>query len=157
MWKIAIKLFGLFVLILLIETTITPYISGFLRIDLFLGLIMGLVIYVPFAYGITATFIFSFLLQAFSGARLGSLPFVYIGVYLGIELVKGFVYPENILVQIALVCVFNVLVVAITGGFMDIWFVEEGLCPLILGTALTGLAAPVMIVTIKQLYQKNES
>ncbi|MCD6569196.1 MAG: hypothetical protein J7L53_00660 [Deltaproteobacteria bacterium] len=157
MLKVAIKLFGLFLLILLIEVTIIPSISSSLRIDLFLGLIMGLVIYAPFTYGVVSTFIFSFLLQAFSGVRLGVFPFVYVGAYLGIEFVKDIIYLESIVSQVVVACIFNILIASITGGLMDRWFIEEGLLPLIFGTALTGLFAPVMTFTIKQLWPADES
>ena len=151
-----IRFFCLFIFILLMETTVVPSISGSLRIDFFLAAIIGFVLYVPFSYGIFFVFVASFLLQAHSGILTGILPFVYILVYLGVWLVKDFVYLENSRSQFIIACLFNLLIIVSTGLMMNRWFMAEGIRQVILNAAITGLCAPPLIFCINYLWPANE-
>jgi len=157
MVKKGIKISGLFLLILLSETSLFPYLISPLRIDLFIGVIIGMVICLPFTTGGIYTLVLSFFLQAFSGAKLGFMPFAYISSYFGLVALKNIVYLENIISQIILGSVFNILTIGLVRLFISIRFSISLLSIILLGSILTGFTTPAIVYLVKVLCGENEA
>ncbi|MDX9763027.1 MAG: hypothetical protein RBT82_13335, partial [Desulfomonilia bacterium] len=91
-WKFQISLFGILFAVILMEATVIPAVWAPLRVDFFIGMIIGQIIFVPFSQGFPFVILGSLILQAFSGARLGLIPLLYIFIFLAIEMLKNFIY-----------------------------------------------------------------
>jgi len=156
MWRIQISLVCVLLGVLLLEITIFPFVWSSLRIDLFLGMVIGLVVYSPFVFGFCFVFIASLMLQAFSGARMGYLPFAYVLAYFFLDMMKGLIFLENILAQCILGCLLNLAIVYTAGLFVNMDILQEGWLPLLAGAGLTGMLCPGMAYIVKWLWSGYE-
>ena len=110
MLRTHISLAGIIFLAVFFETVFVPGIWNALRVDLFIGMIIGVMIHLGFSQGLTFVLVTSLFLQAFSGARPGLVPMIYLGIFLVVCLLKGIIYMENILTQLILAGVLSILV-----------------------------------------------
>ena len=99
-WKKSTSLILLVIISLIFQIKIFPWISAGLRIDLFLCMVISLCIFTRFPYGLLLVLGISYMLQAFSGAKAGFLPFCYIGSYLILDLIKNVLFLDTIPAQI---------------------------------------------------------
>ncbi|MFY9399427.1 MAG: hypothetical protein WAR22_13795, partial [Desulfomonilia bacterium] len=66
-WKYQISLFGILLAAVCLEATIIPSVWSPLRVDFFIGMIIGQIIFIPFSPGLVFVIVGSLVLQAFSG------------------------------------------------------------------------------------------
>ncbi len=151
MRQLIASLFGILLVIIILEAVIVPGIWAPLRIDFFVGMIMGLVLWVPFDIGFAFLILGSIILQSFSCARAGYLPFVYVLTYLGLDVVRNIFYLENAVTQILFAMVFYVIGVILAEFFIDIKLSPGAWLHLLSGTLMTGLVAPLMVKLIEKL------
>ena len=81
MLRTQISLLGIIFLAVFIETVLIPDVWSGLRIDLFIGMIIGIIIQMSFSEGLAFVIVASIILQAFSGARPGLIPMIYLCTY----------------------------------------------------------------------------
>lgn len=157
MWRLQISLFGILFAIILAEVTIIPSIWAPLRVDFFIGMIIGQIIYIPFSQGFPFIIISALILQAFSGARLGMIPLLYILSFLVIDFLKNLVYLENIYTQVVLGIGFYLVLMFITAVFTNLNALEDKAVPLIAGALLSGGATPAIVNIVYRLKITYES
>lgn len=157
MWKLQISLFGILFVLILVEAAIIPMVLPNLRIDFFIGMIIGLIIYTPYSQGFPFVILASLILQAFSGARLGYLPLLYIFTYLAIDLVKHVVYIESTLTQSIIGGIFYLLTTVAVFASVQESIVITNPGSLFAGALITGIASPVMTSLVGHLKITYES
>ena len=143
-WKFQISLFGILFAAILLEVGIIPLIWAPLRVDFLIGMIIGQIIFVPFSQGFPFIILASLILQAFSGARIGFIPLIYIAVFIIIDILKNVIYLENVFTQALLGIFFYSLMASATAVIVGSHFLEEATVPLIAGMGITGFVTPVM-------------
>ncbi len=151
-----VSLFAMLLAVMLVEATILPHFMGPVRVDFFVGLIMGLVIYAPFDIGFIFTVLAAICLQSLAGGRLGYLPFVYALIYLGFDLAKNLFYLENPLTQMVFGFLFNLTAVYVAVLFADVQFAAGGRWPIFVGSGLTGAVCPLMVKMILEVFGDDE-
>ncbi|HQP31069.1 MAG TPA: hypothetical protein PLB81_07055 [Deltaproteobacteria bacterium] len=156
MWRIYGSLSALLVVTVLVEVTVIPALWSNLRVDLFLGLVVGLAVYGPFSHGFVFTALSTLLLQAFTGARFGYLPFVYMMIYFLLDVMKGLIFLENIVVQCLLGFILNLVIVEAATLFVRMDVLQEGWLPLLAGAGCTALATPLMAYTVRLIWSGYE-
>ncbi len=152
-----IKIGCLFVSVVIIETSVFPDIANLVRIDLFLGLILGMVITIPFGTASILVIVLSFLLQAFSGASMGSLPFIYLITFLGLTAAKNVVYLENIVSQIFLGGLSYILGIVLARLFTPIYVSPPFIASVLASSLLTGIATPLVVYMVRILWRQDEA
>jgi len=156
-WKFQISLLAIFLVAVFLEVTIIPSFWAPLRVDFFIGMIIGQVIFVQFSQGFSFVVVATLLLQAFSGARLGLIPLIYIAIFLAVDLLKNVIYLENVFTQALLGIIFfwgiTSAIALITGSHL----LEEMNISLIAGLVLTGLITPVMASVVGRLQAAYEA
>jgi hypothetical protein len=157
MARIQISLFGILFLAIFIESFIVPGLWGPLRADLFIGMSIGVVIYLSFSEGLIFVMVSSLILQAFCGARPGLLPMLYLVGYLAMDLLKNIIYMENVLTQFLLAAAFNALMVAAYASSMNMVLGQAEILPLVAGSLLTGTLSPFMAAMVGQLKKTYDS
>lgn len=159
-WKFQISLFGILFAAILLEVGIIPSLWSPLRIDFLIGMLIGQVIFIPFSQGFPFVILASLIVQAFSGARIGLLPFIYIAVFLTIDVLKHVIYLENMFTQAFLSIFFYSLIASATAVITGSNYLEDGVVPLVAGMIITGIVSPVMASVIGRLrtaYEVYES
>ena len=151
MWRLQISLFGILFAIVFLEATIIPFIWPPLRVDFFIGMIIGQIIYIPFSQGFPFIILASLILQAFSGARLGLIPLLYILAFLGIDFLKNVVYLENVYSQMVLGMVFYLIIAIITLVLTDTTALTGRAVPVLAGAILSGVFCPAMVYIVCRL------
>ncbi|HON38457.1 MAG: hypothetical protein QM299_10995 [Pseudomonadota bacterium] len=151
MWKFQISLFGILFVAILMEATVIPAVWAPLRVDFFIGMIIGQIIFVPFSQGFPFVILGSLILQAFSGARLGLIPLLYIFIFLAIEVLKNFIYLENAYTQALLGIFFYFLFVVAMAFLSDFSYLKGTTSPLAAGAVLTGCLSPMMVYIVGRL------
>jgi hypothetical protein len=141
----------------LFEVTIIPSFWAPLRIDFFIGMIIGQVLFVQFSQGFSFVILATLLLQAFTGARLGLIPLIYIAIYLVVDLLKNVIYLENVFTQALLGVIFFWIITSATALITGSYLLEEMNISLIAGLAVTGLVTPVMASIVGRLQTACES
>jgi len=157
MLRTQISLLGIIFLAVFIETVLVPYVVSGLRVDLFIGMIIGIIIYLGFSEGLTFIMVASIILQAFSGARLGLVPMIYLCTFLLVDLLKGVIYLENIITQLILAVGIYILTAAVLVVSMDLNLTRVELISFSASAALTGLMSPLMVVLIDRLKKTYDS
>ena len=157
MLRTQISLLGIIFLVVFIEAVVVPGIWSSLRVDLIIGMIIGIIIHLEFSQGLFFVMIVSLLLQAFSGARPGLVPLVYLGAFLVLELLKGLVYLENVFTQVLLAAAIFALASGAVVLSMDLTFTHVEIIPLAIGAMLTGLASPAMVALVERLKKAYEA
>jgi hypothetical protein len=152
MARVQISLVGILFVVLFIETIIVPELWSTLRVDLLIGMCIGVIIHLSFSQGLIFMMISSLTLQAFSGARPGFLPLLYLFGYLVLDLLKNVIYMENVLTQVLLAASFNVLMVAAYAVSMNMVVLGEAeMWPLFTGSLITGVLSPFMVAMVSHL------
>lgn len=157
MWRRQISLIGILVGVLLLEVTIIPWLWSSLRVDLFLGMVLGLAIYSPFPQGFFFVLLAAPVLQAFTGARAGYLPFAYVLAYVIIDLMKGFIFLENVVVQCLLGLLFSLAILFTAGLFVRLDVLQEGWVPILLGAGITAGICPVLVACVRMIWSGYEA
>ncbi len=157
MVRTQISLFGILFLAVFLETIIVPGLWSQLRMDLLIGMTIGVIIHLTFSQGLVFIMIASLFLQAFSGARPGFVPMMYLFSFLTIDILKRVIYLENVLTQLVLALVFNMLLVVAYVISMDMELEGLEFWPLITGSILTGLMSPLMVRIVGHLKKAYES
>jgi hypothetical protein len=157
MLRTQISLLGIIFLAVFIETVLIPGVWSTLRIDLFIGMIIGIIIQMSFSEGLAFVIVASIILQAFSGARPGLIPMIYLCTYLIIYLLKGIVYMENVFTQLILAMVIYILAACSLIVSLDLNLTWSELIPLATGAVLTGLISPLMVVLVDRLKKAYEA
>lgn len=155
-WKYQISLFGVLLAAVCLEATIIPSVWSPLRVDFFIGMIIGQIIFIPFSQGFGFVIIGSLVLQAFSGARLGFIPLVYIVTYLAVEVLRNVIYLENAFTQALLGVIFYCLILAATVVLTEVSCLEGLALPLAAGALLTGASTPIMVSIVGRLQRAYE-
>ena len=156
MWRLQISFFGILFAIILMEVTVIPSLWAPLRVDFFIGMIIGQIIYIPFSQGFPFVILASLILQAFSGARLGLIPLLYILVFLAIEFLRNLVYLENTFTQLVMGIGFYLALMVVGVIFTDISTIEGKMVPLIVGALLSGFVSPAMVYIVCRLQTAYE-
>lgn len=151
MWRLEISLFGILFAVIFAEVTVVPSIWTPLRVDFFIGMIIGQIIYMPFSRGFPFVIISALILEAFSGARIGLISLLYILAFLAVDMLKSIVYLENIYTQIIIGFVLYLLMVLATMILVDIGAPEEKAIGMIVGAFFSGLVTPVMVYMVYRL------
>ena len=151
------KVTCLFLATVTMETSLFPVIVDTVRIDLFIGLILGMVIATSFGTAGILVIVFSFLLQAFSGASLGSLPFIYLTIFLGLTAAKNMVYLENTISQMVLGTAFYVLGIVLFRLFIPIHISLGFVASILASSVLTGLTTPLIVYMVRMLWREDEA
>lgn len=157
MLKTQISLLGIILLVIFIETVVVPGIWSQLRVDLFLGMVIGVIIHLGFSQGLAFVMVSSILLQAFSSARPGLLPLFYLFVFISIEILKDIIYLENLLTQMGLAGTFFVLAAVTLAAFLDVSMTLQEALPLVAGTMITGAVSPLMAALVGRVKKAYEA
>ena len=157
MLRTQISLLGIIFLAVFIETVLIPGVWSGLRIDLFIGMIIGIIIQMSFSEGLAFVMVASIILQAFSGARPGLVPMIYLCTYLIVDLLKSIVYLENVFTQLILAVVVYMIAECSLVVSMDLTLTWSELIPLAAGAVLTGLASPLMVGLVDRLKKAYEA
>jgi len=150
-WKLQISLLGIFIAALMMEVSIIPSLWAPLRVDFLIGMIIGQIVFIPFSQGFPFVILASLLIEAFSGARVGLLPLLYIAVFLATDFLKEVIYLENVFIQGFLGVFFYVVIAGATAMITGATFLEDMIIPLIAGMAMTGALSPVMAALVGRL------
>ncbi len=150
-WKLQISLLGIFIAALMMEVSIIPSLWAPLRVDFLIGMIIGQIVFIPFSQGFPFVILASLLIEAFSGARVGLLPLLYIAVFLATDFLKEVIYLENVFIQGFLGVFFYVAIAGATAMITGATFLEDMIIPLIAGMAMTGALSPVMAALVGRL------
>lgn len=157
MLRTQISLAGIIFVAVFFETVLVPGVWSMLRVDLFIGMIIGVMIHLSFSQGLTFVLITSLLLQAFSGARPGLVPMIYLGIFFVVCLLKGIIYMENILTQLILAGVLSILVASALVISLDQNLSQAELVSMAAGGVLTGLLSPLMVALVGSLKKAYEA
>ena len=157
MLRTQISLAGIIFLAVFFETVLVPGVWSMLRVDLFIGMIIGVMIHLSFSQGLTFVLVTSLLLQAFSGARPGLVPMIYLFIFFVVCLLKGIIYMENILTQLILAGVLSILVASALVISLDLNPSQTDLVSMAAGGVLTGLLSPLMVALVGSLKKAYEA
>jgi hypothetical protein len=150
-WKLQISLLGIFVASVLVEITIIPSLWAPLRVDFLIGMIIGQIIFLPFSQGFPFVILASLIIEAFSGARIGLIPLLYIAVFLATDLLKEVIYLENVFIQAVLGVLFYFVMAGVAAMITGATFLGDMIIPLAVGMVLTGAVSPVMAALVGRL------
>ncbi len=157
MLRTQISLAGIIFLAVFFETVLVPGVWSMLRVDLFIGMIIGVMIHLSFSQGLTFVLVTSLLLQAFSGARPGLVPMIYLCIFFVVCLLKGIIYMENIFTQLILAGVLSILVASALVISLDLNLSQAELVSMAVGGVLTGLLSPLMVALVGSLKKAYEA
>ena len=118
---------------------------------------MRQIIYMPFSQGFPFVILSALILQAFSGARIGLIPLLYILTFLAIDMIKNMIYLENIYTQIVVGMGFYLVITFCTVILTDTGALEGRALPLIVGAVLSGCISPAMVYIVCRLKVAYES
>lgn len=157
MLKTQISLIGVVFLAVFIQTVLIPGIWSPLRVDLFLGMIVGVIIHVGFSHGLLFVLVSSFLLQAFTGARAGLVPLFYVFTFLAVDVIKDIIYLENVMTQLVLGALFSALSAWALVVFLDTSPTLSEIIPMVTGCLLTGCVSPLMVSLVGRVKRAYET
>lgn len=157
MLKTQISLLGIVFLAVFIEIVLMPGLWTPLRIDLLFGMVIGVIIHLGFSQGLFFVLVSSLFLQAFSGARPGLIPLFYLFAFIVIDILKEFIYLENVTTQVILAAVFSVLAACCLILFLGISPTPMEMIPLAAGSVLTGCASPLMAALVGRVKKSYEA
>ena len=157
MLKTQISLLGVIFLAVFVEAVVMPGLWSPLRVDLLLGMVIGVIVHLGFSQGLFFVLASSLLLQAFSGARPGLIPLFYVFTFIVIDVIKDFIYLENAMTQVLLATAFFVLASGALVVFLDIHLMPLEIVPMVLGSVLTGIFSPVMVSIVGRVKRAYEA
>jgi hypothetical protein len=155
-WKKSASLILLVLISVIFQIKIFPWISTGLRIDLFLCLVISLCVFSRFPYGLVFVLGMSYMLQAFSGARAGFLPFCYAGSYLILDLIKNILFLDTIPAQVVFCFLLCMLINLSAVLFSEMLLSDIAWIPVIAGSILTAAICPFIIKLSRQILVKHE-
>jgi hypothetical protein len=155
-WKKSASLILLVLISVIFQIKIFPWISTGLRIDLFLCLVISLCVFSRFPYGLVFVLGMSYILQAFSGARAGFLPFCYVGSYLILDLIKNILFLDTIPAQVVFCFLLCMLINLSAVLFSEMLLEDIAWIPVIAGSILTAAICPFIIKLSRQILVKHE-
>jgi hypothetical protein len=156
-WKKSASLILLAVISVIFQIKVFPWISTGLRIDLLLCLVMSLCIFSRFRYGLIFVMIMSYVLQAFSGARAGFLPFCYLGSYLLLDIIKNILFLDTIPAQVILSFILCILINLSAVLFSEMVISDVRWIPVIAGSILTAAVCPFIIKLSRHIMVHHEN
>ena len=156
-WKKSASLILLVIISVILQIKIFPWISTGLRIDLFLCLVISLCIFSRFPYGLIFVLVISYMLQAFSGARTGFLPFCYVGSYLILDLIKNILFLDTIPAQIVFCFALCMLINISAVLFSEMPLTDIQWIPVITGSFLTAAICPFFIKLSRRILVYHEN
>ncbi len=156
-WKKSASLTLLVIISVIFQIKIFPWISTGLRIDLLLCLVVSLCIFSRFSYGLVFVLIMSYFIQAFSGARAGFLPFIYLGSFLLLDLIKNILFLDTIPAQIILSFVLCILINLSAVLFSEMLITDVTWIPVIAGSVLTAVTCPFIINLCRRILVQHEN
>ncbi len=151
MIRTQISLLGILCIAVFLQTFIVPGLWGSLRIDFIIGMTIGVIVHLSFSGGLLFVLVSSLVLQAFSGARPGLIPLMYVFGYLVVDVLKNIIYLENIFTQAMLAIAINTLMVAAFALSVNTALGEAELWRLFAGSLITGIVTPFMISMVGYL------
>jgi len=151
MIRTQISLLGILFVVIFIQTFMVPGLGGSLRIDFLIGMTIGVIIHLSFSEGLLFILVSSLVFQAFSGARPGLIPLMYVFGYLVMDILKNIIYLENVLTQALLAVAFNALMAAAFAVSVNTILGEAELWNLLAGSLITGIVTPFMISLVGYL------
>ena len=157
MLRTQISLVGIIFLAVFFETVLVPGIWSSLRVDLFIGIIIGVIIHLSFAQGLAFVLVTAFFLQAFSGAGSGLVPLVYLCMFFVICLLKGIIYLENIFTQLFLAGALYILACAAIILSLDLNMSQAEFFSMTAGGVITGLLSPLMVALVAHFKKAYET
>jgi hypothetical protein len=157
MLRTQISLVGIIFLSVFFETVLVPGVWSVLRVDLFIGMIIGVMIHLGFSEGLTFVLVTSLILQSFSGARPGLVPMMYLCIFFVVYLLKGIIYMENIFTQLILAGVLYILVASALTISLDLNMSQAELFAMAVGGVLTGFLSPLMVALVGHLKKAYEA
>jgi hypothetical protein len=157
MLRTQISLVGIIFLSVFFETVLVPGVWSMLRVDLFIGMIIGVMIHLSFSEGLTFVLVTSLILQSFSGARPGLVPMMYLCIFFVVFLLKGIIYMENIFTQLILAGVLYILVAFALTISLDLNMSQAELFAMAAGGVITGLLSPLMVGLVGSLKKAYEA
>lgn len=157
MLKTQISLLGIIVLVVFVETVLVPGLWTALRIDLLLGMVIGVIVHLGFTHGLLFVLVSSLFLQAFSGARPGLIPLFYLFMFIVVDMLKEIIYLENVTTQVVLAVIFSALAACSLVLFLGTSLSPVDIVPLIAGSLLTGCASPFMVALVGRVKRGHET
>lgn len=157
MLKTQISLLGIIFLAAFIEIVLIPGLWSPLRIDLLLGMVIGVIIHLGFSQGLLFVLASSLFLQAFSGARPGLIPLFYLFTFIVVDVLKDVIYLENILTQAMLAALFSACAACSLILFLDMNLTPVEIVPLAVGSVLTGCVSPFMVSLVGRVKRSYEA
>lgn len=149
--KLHVSLIGIVLACAFVESSIIPALWTPLRVDLVLGMVVGVAVHLAFSQGLFFVMLSSVLLEAFSGARLGLIPLFYLFAFVSLQFIKDLIYLENILTQAGLASLFFGLGVLGSLYLLDVPPPSHEVVPLITGCILSGCACPFMVELVARV------
>jgi hypothetical protein len=157
MLRTQISLAGIIFLAVLFETVLVPGVWSMLRVDIFIGMIIGVMIHLSFSEGLAFVLVTSLFLQAFSGARPGLVPMIYLCIFFVVCLLKGIIYMENIFTQLILAGILSILTASALVISLDLTLSQAELVSMAVGGVLTGMVSPLMVALVGSLKKAYEA
>jgi cell shape-determining protein MreD len=156
-WKKSASLTLLAVISVIFQIMVFPWISSDLRIDLLLCLVISLCIFCRFHYGLVFVLIMSYVLQAFSGARAGFLPFCYLGSFMLLDIIRNILFLDSIAAQMVLSFVLCIFINLSAVLFSDMLISDVRWIPVITGSILTAVICPFIIKLSRRILVNHEN
>jgi hypothetical protein len=156
MWRLISKLLLILALIVALEAGLLPRLVPLFKPDLFIGLLIGVSIFLPFNWGFGFVLGSALVLQMFAGGRIGYLPFVYAFGFLALDLLKHLIFLENLFAQIFFGACLYLGVVYAAGFFVKAGSVGEPDWQLAVSAVVSGLVTPLMVRLVGRLWSEHE-
>ncbi|MEA2102622.1 MAG: hypothetical protein U9P80_08645 [Thermodesulfobacteriota bacterium] len=151
-----IRLLLVFLFVVFLEVCFFSSWSAMFRVDLFLGMVIGLAVFCPFSHGIAFVFVASVLMQAFSGVATGGFALVYVFSFIFLDMIKDVIYLENVPPQCVLGFLLYVMIFFVL-SFMTGNPLNRGtISSVLLGAVFTGMTTPLMVRLVSCVWGADE-
>ena len=157
MLKTQTSLLGIVFVAVFVEIVLMPGLWNPLRLDLLLGMVIGVIIHLGFSQGLFFVLVSSLFLQAFSGARPGLIPLFYLFAFIVVDILKDVIYLENVTTQIMLAAILSALATCGLVLFLDIKPTPLEIFPLVAGCVFSGCASPLMVALVGRVKRGYEA
>jgi hypothetical protein len=99
----------------------------------------------------------SYVLQAFSGARAGFLPFCYLGSFMLLDIIRNILFLDSIAAQMVLSFVLCIFINLSAVLFSDMLISDVRWIPVITGSILTAVICPFIIKLSRRILVNHEN
>jgi len=120
-------------------------------------MIIGVIVHLGFSQGLAFVLFTSLVLQAFSGARPGLIPMVYLCTFVAMGLLKGVIYLENIMTQVLLAVTFYIIMTMSLAISLDVNPSPPELTAMAAGAVFSGCLSPLMVELVGRLKKAHEA